>query len=87
LLSQKKHAAQQSLKRYHQQVWNKILNIKPCIDQISNTFLSIQKRCMIMFENRSQIVLLLPSVVRTAFLNIILKEYFLYKMKKKEHRK
>jgi hypothetical protein len=32
-LSQKKHAAKGSYKR-----WNEILNIKPCIDQISGTW-------------------------------------------------
>jgi hypothetical protein len=34
-LSQYKHVAQQCLKSCNQQVWNKILNIKPCIGQIS----------------------------------------------------
>ena len=34
-ISQYKYVAQQCLKSCNQQVWNKILNIKPCIGQIS----------------------------------------------------
>jgi len=53
-IPQKKCAAQQSQKRCNQQVKNKILNIKPCIGQISGTWelliCEYGRKCMVIGE-------------------------------------